>query len=128
MMERKYKEVAIICLYGLIEGSPVHVRNNIKESFIRKFCIEVDAEVTSTDRFTIEGDEHYKGCWIGSMTATIKIDGEEYSVTRDWGKEYDIDIKHPDYETDDWFYEGDKCQSHQSYLELMKELDDDNTK
>jgi hypothetical protein len=118
-MENKYKEFIVSRLYGLMEGSPQQLESMIKDDFKIIFKHEPNSvNVTSTNR-VIE-DEYMKGMWIGTMTVTLIVNNEVYSLTRDFGEEYDNDKKHPNFKTDDWFYEGEDCLSWKKSQEILK--------
>lgn len=118
-MENKYKEFVVNRLYGLMEGSPASLQNMMIRDFKTIFKQEPDSiNVTSTNRFVEE--EYNKGCWIGTMTVSLKINNEEYELTRDFGEEYDSDKNHPNYKTDDWFYESEDCFSWKKLQEILK--------
>jgi hypothetical protein len=118
-MENKYKEFIVGRLYGLMGGSPQQLEYMIKDDFKIIFKHEPNSvNVTSTNR-VIE-DEYMKGMWIGTMTVTLIVNNEVYSLTRDFGEEYDNDKKHPNFKTDDWFYEGEDCFSWKKSQEILK--------
>ena len=110
-MDKEYKKFVVRSLYGLLDGSPKYLEGLMQDMFPKRFKIEFDElYIESTDRYILESSEvGMKGCWIGSMTATLVVDGETFSYTRDWGEEHDIDVLHPDLESDLWFYESEKC-------------------
>ena len=58
----------------------------------------------------------------GCVLLTLIIENESFTVERDWGIEYLIDSKHPDYFSDDWFYENNKCYSDKKSQELIESL------
>jgi len=117
-MENKYKEFVINRLYGLIEGSPKSLKDMMIRDFKTIFKQEPDSiNVTSTNRFV----EEENGSWIGTMTVVLNVSGEEYTITRDWGEEYDNDKNHPNF-NDEWFYEGDDCFSWKKSQEILKSL------
>lgn len=121
-MENKYKEFAVDLLYGLIIGSPKSLEGLLNEQFKFRFEHEPDSiKVTSTNRI-VEDDGNFKGSWIGTMTVTLLVNGEEYIITRDWGEEYDNDKTHPNFETDDWFYDGEDCFSWKKSQEILKSI------
>ena len=118
-MENKYKEFVVGRLYGLIEGSPKSLEDMMIRDFKTIFKQEPDSiNVTSTNRFVQE--EYNNGCWIGTMTVCLRVNGEEYKLTRDWGEEYDNDKNHSNYKTDDWFYDGEDCYSWKKSQEILK--------
>jgi len=118
-MENKYKEFVVGRLYGLIEGSPKSLEDMMNRDFKVMFKYEPDSiKVISTNRFVDE--EYLKDSWIGTMTVILIVDGEEYTLTRYWGEEYDNDKYHPNYKTDDWFYEGEDCFSWKKSQEILK--------
>lgn len=124
-MNKEYKKFVVESLYGLIEGSSISLQRLMIDYFKRRFGFDVDSIVVEhTDRFIVDDSKH-KGCWIGSMTATLIINGESFSHTRDWGVEYDIDVKHPDFYTDDWFYESNKCFAYNKSIEVINMIDND---
>ena len=59
--------------------------------------------------------------WIGKLTLTLTINGETYSLTRDWEEEYNYDTNHPCY-NDDYYYESEVCHSYKTAKELLKNL------
>jgi len=120
-MEKEYKIFVINSLYGLIDGSSSSLQSHMTSYFKERFGFSADdITVTHTNRITSE----YRGSWIGSMTVTLTISGEKFTHTRDWGVEYDIDIKHPEYETDDWFYEGEECEAYRKAQEAYKQIEE----
>jgi hypothetical protein len=122
-MENKYKEFIVSRLYGLMEGSPQQLESMIKDDFKIIFKHEPNSvNVTSTNR-VIE-DEYMKGMWIGTMTVTLIVNNEVYSLTRDFGEEYDNDKKHPNFKTDDWFYEGEECEAYRKAQEAYKQIEE----
>lgn len=108
-------------LYGLIGGTPSSLESQAKDDFQVIFKKQPESlRVLSTDR--VITDEYMRGSWIGSMTLIIKHDGVEYQHTRNFGEEYDIDVKHPDFITDLWFYEDEKCESYKRYAIEMEKI------
>jgi hypothetical protein len=121
-MKTKYKKLVVESLFGLIEGSARALEEALIDDFLIDFnLVPEKLEVKGTDKFIKNGDE--RDIWIGTMTAILIIDGEEYKVTRDWEEEYYIDIKHPDYKTDEDFYDSHKPYSSKRYHEIMKNLE-----
>lgn len=120
-MKAEYKKFIISGLYGLMEGSAKSLESHLRSYFKMRYGFEAD-EIT-----VIESNRRFasNGCWIGAMTATIAINGETFTWTRDWGEEYEIDVKHPDYHSDDWFYEGEKCHSYSKHKEAMDAIDNE---
>lgn len=124
-MKKEYKEFIINGLYGLIDGSSKSLEGMLVSNFKMRFGFEADkiTVIESNRRFITEGNSPEQiGCWIGAMEASIVIDGETFSCIRDWGEEWDVDSKHPDYHSDDWFYEGDKCFSSIKYKEIISAI------
>jgi hypothetical protein len=124
-MKAEYKKLIINGLYGLMEGSPKALEVHLIRRFKELYNFEAD-EITvieSKHRLTIPGE--YGSSWIGAMKASITVNGETFSYERDWGQEYDIDVKHPDYHSDDWFYESDKCQSYFNGKEAIESIDNE---
>lgn len=122
-MKAEYKKFIITGLYGLMEGSAKSLENHLRSYFKNRFGFEADeiTVVESKHRLTNEAINS----WIGAMKASITINGETFSYERDWGQEYDIDVKHPEYHSDDWFYEGDKCQSYFRCKEAIEAVDNE---
>lgn len=118
-MKKEYKEFIINGLYGLIDGSPSALQGHLIERF--KMLYNIPAEISVVKGKDRLSDEDIPS-WIGSMIATITIEGEAFSYERDWGEEWDVDSKHPDYHSDDWFYEGDKCFSSIKYKEIISTI------
>ena len=119
-MENKYKEFVVNRLYGLIEGSPQSLEDMMNRDFKIIFKHDPDSiNVTSTNRI-VDDDEIFNGCWIGTMTVILIVNGEEYILTRDWGEEHDIDKHHLNYKIDDCFFEGEDCFSWKKSQEILK--------
>jgi hypothetical protein len=119
-MKKKYKEFVINSLYGLIEGSPKSLQEHMIKYFFDRFERKAEKITVVESKFRISQEKN--GSWIGAMLATITIDGESFSYERDFGEEYDHDILHPDYETDDWFYDGDKCYANFKLNEALNNI------
>lgn len=120
-MRKEYKLFIINQLYGLIEGSPKSLESHMNDMFIKMFG-QIPDQITVIESKHKITDE-LPSNWIGAMLATIKINGESFSYERDFGEEYEHDIKHPDYETDDWFYESDKCYAHFKCNEVIRNIE-----
>ena len=91
-MEIKYKQLVVESLYGLIEGSARALEEALQDDFLIDFnLVPEKLEVKGTDKFI--KNEDGRDIWIGTMTVTLIIEGEEYNVSRDWEEEYNIDIK-----------------------------------
>lgn len=120
-MKKEYKEFVINSLYGLIEGSPRSLEEMMTRDFKTKFNQTALIKVKYTDKFVELGSSH--SCWIGTMSVSLTINSETFECCRDWGEEYENDIQHPDYKTDDYFYEGDKCFSYKKCKEAFEDLE-----
>ena len=121
-MEIKYKKFVVDYLFGLIEGSAKGLEEAIKDDFLLDFnLVPEKLEVVGTDKF-IKKEDGYD-IWIGTMTVSLIIDGEAFNVTRNWEEEYCIDIKHPDYITDEDFYDSHKPYSSKKYREIVKSFE-----
>jgi hypothetical protein len=121
-MKIKYKKLVVVCLFGLIEGSARALEEALNDDFLTDFnLVPEKLEVIGTDKMIKTEDG--SNIWIGTMTVTLIIQGEEYNATRDWEEEYYIDIKHPDYKTDEDFYDSHKPYSSKRYHEIMKNLE-----
>jgi hypothetical protein len=124
-IKKQYKELIINSLYGMMDGSPKSLVEHI--IYVSKINLGVTLSAvmvtaSSTDKFI--NNAQSRPCWYGTMTVKLVIDGAEYELTRDWSAERDIDILHEDYETDDWFFESDKCASYKISKALLAELVD----
>ena len=120
-MDNKYKIFVVNRLYGLIEGSPKSLKYMLLSDFKARYNFEPDSiTVISSNIYILE--EYMNGCWIGTMTVRLVIDGEEWLITRDWGEEYKYDFSHPNFKTDDWFYESEDCYSYKKYNEILATL------
>lgn len=120
-MDAKYKIFVLNRLYSLIEGTANGLKYMLYRDFMDRYGFLPEyLSVTSTDKFILE--DYLKGCWIGTMTVRIIIDGEEYVITRDWGEEYKYDYSHPDFRHDDYFYDGKECYSYKKYNEILESL------
>ena len=116
-MLKEYKVYVAKALYGLIEGSASSLKELMIRNFKERWGIIPDLlEVNHTDKFTDNN------LWAGTMTVDLCIGGENYSITRDWMDEYEQDKKHPDFESDPWFYEVDKSQGSKKLKEVLKKL------
>ena len=123
-MEIKYKEHIVESLFGLIEGSAKALEEALKDDFLLDFnLVPEKIEVIGTDKF-IKKEDGYD-IYIGTMTVNLIIDGEEFNIKRDWEDEYYIDITHPDYITDEDFYDSHKPYSSKKYREIMNSLNID---
>ena len=117
-----YKKLVVDYLFGLIEGSAKALEEAIKDDFLLDFnMVPEKIEVIGTDKFIKKGDGY--DIWIGTMIVKLTIDGEEFNVTRNWEEEYYIDIKHPDYLTDEDFYDSHKPFSSKKHREIINSLD-----
>ena len=120
-MEREHKEFAIRAVYGTIQTTGAHLKQWVGKRFFERFGIQPDIiEVVQTDKYINENDR-FNSIWIGSLTLNLTIDGETFSVKRDWNEEYEYDSKHPCY-NDDYFYESESCYSFKKYRELINSL------
>jgi hypothetical protein len=92
-MENKYKEFVFDQLYGLIEGSANSLEVIMTHEFEEKFKHEPDLiKVTETNRRIV--DENLpNGFLFSSFTVVLVINNEEYTLTRDWAEEYEINKK-----------------------------------
>jgi hypothetical protein len=117
-MEIKYKKFVVDYLFGLVEGSAKALEEAIKDDFLIDFnLVPEKIEVIGVDKFI--KNENGNNIWIGTMTVNLIIDGEEFNITRNWEEEYCIDIKHPDYLTDEDFYDSHKPFSSKKHLEII---------
>ena len=122
-MLKEYKVFMIKGMYNTITASGPSLRDFLGRKFFKEFGIQPDKiEVLQEDRYT-KADNPKDVVWIGTLTLKLTIDGESYSVTRDFNEEYENDIKHPCY-NDDYFYESESCFSHKKKIELLKSLND----
>ena len=122
-MLKEYKVFMIKGMYNTITASGPSLRDFLGRKFFKEFGIQPDKiEVLQEDKYT-KADNPKDVVWIGTLTLKLTIDGESYSVTRDFNEEYENDIKHPCY-NDDYFYESESCFSHKKKIELLKSLND----
>jgi hypothetical protein len=122
-MLKEYKVFMIKGMYNTITASGPSLRDFLGRKFYKQFGIQPDKiEVLQEDKYT-KADNPKDVVWIGTLTLKLIIDGESYSVTRDFGEEYENDIKHPCYK-DDYFYESESCFSYKKKIELLKSLND----
>ncbi len=122
-MNKEYKVFMIRGMYNTITASGPSLRDFLGRKFFKEFGIQPDTiEVFQEDKYT-KADNPKDTVWIGTLTLKLTIDGESYSVTRDFNEEYENDIKHPCY-NDDYFYESESCFSHKKKIELLKSLND----
>jgi len=119
-MKKEYKEFIINQLYGLIDGSPKTLEQHMNYMFPKVFNRN-DVKITvikSNDKLT----EIEPTSWIGTILVTITIDNKIFSCKRDFEEEYKNDVKHPDYESDNWFYESDKCFAYIKRNKLLNNI------
>ena len=122
-MLKEYKVFMIKGMYNTITASGPSLRDFLGRKFYKHFGIQPDKiEVFQEDKYT-KADNPKDVVWIGTLTLKLTIDGESYSVTRDFGEEYENDIKHSCYK-DDYFYESESCFSYKKKIELLKSLND----
>ncbi len=122
-MNKEYKVFMIRGMYNTIKASGPSLRDFLSRKFFKEFGIQPDTiEVFQEDKYT-KTDNPKDVVWIGTLTLKLTIDGESYSVTRDFNEEHENDIKHPCY-NDDYFYESESCFSHKKKIELLKSLND----
>ena len=122
-MLKEYKVFVIDGLYNTIPSSGPSFREWMGRRFVNRFGVQPDKiEVLQEDKYT-KGDSPSETSWIGKLTLNLTIDGETYSITRDWEKELEHDIKHPCY-NDDYFYESESCHSYKTRIELLRNLND----
>ena len=120
-MNKEYKVFMIKGMYNTITASGPSLRDFLGRKFFKEFGIQPDKiEVLQEDKYT-KADNPKDVVWIGTLTLKLTIDGESYSVTRDFGEEYENDIKHSCY-NDDYFYESESCFSYKKKIELLKSL------
>jgi len=124
-MKAEYKKFIVHGLYGLMEGSPKSLEGHLIRRFKELYGFEADEIIVIESNHRLTPADKYGSSWIGAMKATITINEETFSYERDWGQEYDIDVKHPDYHSDDWFYESEKCQSHFKSKEAIEAIDNE---
>lgn len=122
-MKAEYKKFIVHGLYGLIEGSPKSLEGHLIRRFKELYGFEADEITVVESKYRLTNEAI--NSWIGAMKASITINGETFSYERDWGQEYDIDVKHPDYHNDDWFYESEKCQSYFKSKEAIEAIDNE---
>jgi hypothetical protein len=120
-MKKEYKEFVIHQLYGLIDGTHISLESHMNHIFPEIFGFKPDKITVIESKHKVT--DKLPSSWIGAMLATITIEGESFSYERDFGEEYEHDILHPDYETDDWFYEGDKCYAYFKCNEAIKSIE-----
>ena len=122
-MLKEYKVFMIKGMYNTITASGPSLRDFLGRKFFKEFEIQPDKiEVFQEDKYT-KADNPKDVVWVGTLTLKLSIDGESYSVTRDFNEEYENDIKHPCY-NDDYFYESESCFSHKKKIKLLKSLND----
>lgn len=120
-MKREYKDFIIRALYFTIPSSGPGLRDWVGRRFFDKFGIQPDKiDVLQEDKYT-KSDNVSGTSWIGKLTLSLTIDGETYSLTRDWEAEYEYDTKHPCY-NDDYYYESEVCHSVITAKELLRNL------
>lgn len=123
MVEKYHKEFIVNGLYGLMDGNYISLGNYLREGFKRFFDFEPDELIVSnTYSDVISPGEGEPSVWVGDMVVKLTIGDDTFTVSRDFGEEYENDTKHPEYETDMWFYESEKCHSHKTYVRIKEEL------
>lgn len=120
-MLKEYKDFVIRSLYFTNTASGTLFRDWVGRRFFDKFQIQPDKiEVLQEDKYT-KSDDPKDVHWIGKLTLILTINGESYSLTRDWEEEYNYDTNHPCY-NDDYYYESEVCHSYKTAKELLKNL------
>ena len=105
-----------------MEGSAASVERLFKRSFRERFNIEPESFIVTQTDLLIDSDGPQGGkVWVGSMEATLVMDGETFVCSRDWLEEYNIDRQHPKYD-DDWFYDGTDNHSYKKAIELIDKV------
>ncbi len=116
-MVAEYKVYVINSLYGLIEGSASSLERSFKKNFERKYSTQPESFIVT------QADLLLDNVWVGSMKATLVMDGETFVCSRNWLEEYNIDKQHPNYD-DEYFYEGVDNYAYRKSLELISELNE----
>lgn len=117
-MDREHKEFVIRSVYGIIQTTGEYLKKSSEKRFFDRFGFHPDKiEVTQSDKY-MEGEEG-RSVWVGGMEMILTVNGESYSVYRDWLDEYIVDRRHPNY-NDDYFYDSDECYSQKRYKQLME--------
>lgn len=127
-MDRQYKIFAINSLYGIIQTTGTALKQSVGKRFFLQFGILPDiVEVVQSDK-VIDRDEgdtsSSPNVWVGSLELRLTVDGETFSVYRDWLDEYMVDRRHPNY-NNDYFYDSEECYSQKRYKELIKNLNNE---
>jgi len=109
-MRKEYKEGLIDAVFGFMEGS-IHICADICKAKLKELH-NLDCEVTveSYDDGVMVQDEKITPMgkeWIGGFKGTITVDGETYTVKRDFKDAYEHDKLIEGYYDDNWFYERD---------------------
>ena len=127
-MDKQHKIFAINSLYGIIQTTGTVLKQSVGKRFFLQFGILPDiVEVVQSDKVIDreEGDiSSSPNVWVGSLELRLTVDGETFSVCRDWLDEYMIDRRHPNY-NNDYFYDSDECYSQKRYKELIKNLNNE---
>lgn len=127
-MDKQHKIFAINSLYGIIQTTGTALKQSVGKRFFLQFGILPDiVEVVQSDKVIDreEGDiSSSPNVWVGSLELRLTVDGETFSVYRDWLDEYMIDRRHPNY-NNDYFYDSDECYSQKRYKELIKNLNNE---
>ena len=127
-MDKQHKIFAINCVYGIIQTTGTQLKISTGKRFNKQFGFLPDiVEVIQSDK-VIDRDKadtsSSPNIWVGSLELRLTVDGETFSVYRDWLDEYMVDRRHPNY-NDDYFYDSDECYSQKKYNELIKNLNNE---
>lgn len=126
-MNKEYKKFVIKSLYGLIEWTVDGLIDNLNYRFRIQFPEEIEFsfkvnQINKLNKEAIDGN-HKEIVAIPIVTIILTINDEFFTYTRDFGQEYEIDILHPNYD-DEWFYEGEECQSHKDSVKAIKNIEE----
>ena len=120
-MKKEYKKFVVNYMYLPVYSSNAGIETHMNREFKRLFGIYPEKVLATTTKDTLT--EQKPTSFIGAIEVSFTIDGETFILERDYGEEYGIDKNHPDYETDDYFYEGDKCYSVPKRKKLLQLID-----
>lgn len=123
-MKKEYKKFVVNAIYpDGFYSSTSGLEHHINREFKRLFNRQPEKVIAKVTRWEVNGET--PGSFIGAVEVSFTIDGEIFVIERDHKEEYVIDIKHPDYETDDYFYEDDKSYCVIKRKNLLQLIDDD---
>ena len=129
-MNKEYKKFVVSSLHGLIQWTidglieSVNYRFKLQFPDEKIFYFEAN-QINRLNKEPVDGN-YIDIVAIPIVTLMLTVNDESFAYTRDLGKEYEIDIQHTNY-NNEWFYEGEECQSYKDFHKMIKEIEEELT-